>query len=80
MLQPVVYGRTVQLSPLVVLIAVLVGAELAGVDRRARGDPRRRHDPGDPARLARAPRGLPRRAAAADEPTSRLSRLTVYER
>ncbi|MFL5950292.1 MAG: AI-2E family transporter [Gaiellaceae bacterium] len=30
-LQPVVYGRTVQLSPLVVLISVLVGAELAGV-------------------------------------------------
>ena len=31
MLQPVVYGRTVQLSPLAVLIAVLIGAELAGV-------------------------------------------------
>jgi predicted PurR-regulated permease PerM len=30
-LQPVIYGRTVQLSPLVVLIAVLVGAELAGI-------------------------------------------------
>jgi predicted PurR-regulated permease PerM len=30
-LQPVVYGRTVQLSPLVVLIAVLIGAQLAGV-------------------------------------------------
>jgi predicted PurR-regulated permease PerM len=30
-LQPVVYGRTVQLSPLVVLVAVLVGAELSGV-------------------------------------------------
>ena len=30
-LQPIVYGRTVQLSPLVVLIAVLIGAELAGV-------------------------------------------------
>lgn len=30
-LQPVVYGRTVQLSPLVVLISVLVGAELSGV-------------------------------------------------
>jgi predicted PurR-regulated permease PerM len=30
-IQPVVYGRTVQLSPLVVLIAVLIGAELAGV-------------------------------------------------
>jgi predicted PurR-regulated permease PerM len=31
LLQPVVYGRTVQLSPLVVLISVLIGAELAGV-------------------------------------------------
>ncbi len=30
-LQPLVYGRTVQLSPLVVLVAVLMGAELAGV-------------------------------------------------
>jgi predicted PurR-regulated permease PerM len=30
-LQPVVYGRTVQLSPLAVLVAVLVGAEVAGV-------------------------------------------------
>ena len=30
-LQPVVYGRTVKLSPLAVLIAVLIGAELAGV-------------------------------------------------
>jgi predicted PurR-regulated permease PerM len=31
LLQPIVYGRTVQLSPLAVLIAVLIGAELAGV-------------------------------------------------
>jgi predicted PurR-regulated permease PerM len=31
LLQPIVYGRTVQLSPLAVLISVLVGAELAGV-------------------------------------------------
>jgi predicted PurR-regulated permease PerM len=30
-LQPVVYGRTVQLSPLVVLISVLIGAQIAGV-------------------------------------------------
>jgi predicted PurR-regulated permease PerM len=30
-LQPVIYGRTVALSPLVVLISVLIGAELAGV-------------------------------------------------
>jgi predicted PurR-regulated permease PerM len=31
LLQPIVYGRTVQLSPLAVLIAVLIGAELAGI-------------------------------------------------
>jgi predicted PurR-regulated permease PerM len=31
LLQPLVYGRTVQLSPLAVLIAVLIGAEIAGV-------------------------------------------------
>ena len=30
-LQPLVYGRTVQLSPLAVLCAVLVGAKLAGI-------------------------------------------------
>jgi predicted PurR-regulated permease PerM len=30
-LQPLVYGRTVQLSPLVVLIAILIGTEIAGV-------------------------------------------------
>ena len=31
LLQPLVYGRTVQLSPLVVLISVLIGAELGGI-------------------------------------------------
>ena len=30
-LQPVIYGRTVQLSPLTVLIAILIGAELVGI-------------------------------------------------
>jgi predicted PurR-regulated permease PerM len=30
-LQPVIYGRTVQLSPLIVLISILIGAELAGI-------------------------------------------------
>jgi predicted PurR-regulated permease PerM len=30
-IQPLVYGRTVQLSPLAVLISVLVGAQIAGV-------------------------------------------------
>ncbi len=31
LLQPLVYGRTVQLSPLAALVAVLIGAEVAGV-------------------------------------------------
>jgi predicted PurR-regulated permease PerM len=31
LLQPLVYSRTVQLSPLAILIAVLIGAKLAGV-------------------------------------------------
>jgi predicted PurR-regulated permease PerM len=31
LLQPIVYGRTVKLSPLAILVAVLIGAEVAGV-------------------------------------------------
>ena len=54
-LQPVVYGRTVQLSPLVVLIAVLIGAELAGVLGALARHPGRRHHPGAHRRLAQAP-------------------------
>ena len=30
-LQPLIYGRTVELSPLAVLVAILIGAELAGI-------------------------------------------------
>jgi predicted PurR-regulated permease PerM len=30
-LQPLIYGKTVQLSPLAVLVAVLIGAQLAGI-------------------------------------------------
>ena len=30
-IQPLVYGKTVQLSPLAVLVAVLIGAKIAGV-------------------------------------------------
>jgi predicted PurR-regulated permease PerM len=30
-LQPVIYGRTVELSPLAVLVSVLVGASVAGI-------------------------------------------------
>jgi predicted PurR-regulated permease PerM len=31
LLQPLVYGRTVKLSPLAILISVLIGAEVAGI-------------------------------------------------
>jgi predicted PurR-regulated permease PerM len=31
LLQPLVYGRTVQISPVIVLISILIGADLAGV-------------------------------------------------
>ena len=31
LIQPLVYGRTVQLSPLMVLIAVLIGGQVAGI-------------------------------------------------
>jgi predicted PurR-regulated permease PerM len=31
LLQPIIYGRTVQLSPLAVLVSILIGAELAGI-------------------------------------------------
>ena len=48
-LQPIVYGRTVQLSPLAVLIAVLIGAELAGVIGALAAIPGRRNAPGAPA-------------------------------
>ena len=46
-LQPVIYGRTVQLSPLTVLIAILIGAELARHPGRPGGDPGGGDRPGD---------------------------------
>jgi predicted PurR-regulated permease PerM len=30
-LQPIVYGRTVEISPLLVLVAVLIGAAVGGI-------------------------------------------------
>ena len=61
-LQPLVYGRTVQLSPLLVLIAVLIGAELAGILGALVAIPIGRVDPGDPAGDPRVPARTPRRA------------------
>ena len=46
-LQPVIYGRTVQLSPLAVLVAVLIGAESRRSARGPARDSRRRLGPGD---------------------------------
>ena len=63
-LQPIVYGRTVQLSPLAVLIAVLIGAEIAGVIGALAAIPGRRDDPGASCRLARAPARQDRGACA----------------
>ena len=54
-LQPLVYGRTVQLSPLVVLISILIGAELAGILGALGAIPVAGLDPGGHQRLARAP-------------------------
>ena len=54
-LQPVVYGRTVQLSPLVVLISVADRRRARRHSRRARGDSGRRRDPGSDRRLAQTP-------------------------
>ncbi len=55
LLQPLVYSRTVRLSPLVILIAVLIGAQLGRRARCARRDPGRGHDAGAPDRVARTP-------------------------
>ena len=63
-LQPLVYGRTVQMSPLAVLCAVLIGAELAGVLGALVRDPDRGHPARDRAGAARVPaRGGDRDAA-----------------
>ena len=67
-IQPVVYGRTVQLSPLAVLIAVLIGAELAGVLGALGAIPGGGLDPGDLPRLAPPP---PRRRAPPARPDAR---------
>ena len=79
-LQPLVYGRTVQLSPLIVLVAVLMGAELAGRDRCPRGDSRRGCDPGRRPRLARASPAEDSRVARAAAAGDRRHLLSVSAR
>ncbi len=61
-LQPLVYGRTVKLSPLAVLVSVLIGAELAGIIGALGAIPIAGLDPGADRRPARASPGTDRRA------------------
>ena len=49
LLQPLIFARTVKLNPLTVIVAILLGVELARRARCAAGDSCGRHDPGDPA-------------------------------
>ena len=72
-LQNLVYGKTLQLSPLVIFIAALVGATLAGIARRSARDPtrRRRLGVGDrPPRFAPRARPAPRRPQTARDPAA----------
>ena len=62
-LQPLVYSRTVQLSPLAILISVLIGAELAGVVGALAAIPVGGHAPGLGARRARRAKKPPGRQA-----------------
>ena len=75
LLQPLVYGRTVQLSPLIVLIAVLIGASLAGVLGALGAIPDRRSAPGARAGLARASERRPRHGRR-----RRLRRLLMHDK
>ena len=43
LLQPLIFARTVKLNPLTVIVAILVGVELARHPRGAAGDPGRQH-------------------------------------
>ena len=72
-IQPLVYGRTVQLSPLAVLVSVLIGAQIAGVLGALGAIPRRRRDPGPARRLARH-----RTRAVARRSDHRLSRTLTF--
>ena len=62
-IQPLVYGRTVQLSPLAVLVSVLIGAQIAGVLGALAAIPVAGSDPGAAPRLAPAPAGAARAGA-----------------
>ena len=77
-LQPMIYGRTVQLSPLVVLVSVLVGAELAGVLGALAAIPVAGsiqvlvRGPAGPARRARSRRTAPSRQRRLSRPRDRV--------
>ena len=78
-LQPLVYGRTVQLSPLAVLCAVLVGAQLAGILGALLAIPVAGSLLADRPRDPPVPRGNGGRARAADL-TARRHPLTAPAR
>ncbi|HEX5741513.1 MAG TPA: AI-2E family transporter [Pilimelia sp.] len=81
LLQPLIYARTVQLSPLTVLVAILIGVELAGIlgallaipaagiVKVVLGEARRRLSPAPPDGPADAAASPPAGAAPAGPPT-----------
>ena len=50
-IQPLVYGKSLRVNPIVTIVSVLAGASLLGDPRRAARDPDGRRDPDRPARL-----------------------------
>jgi AI-2E family transporter len=63
LLQPLIFSLTVKLNPLAVLIAILLGVELAGILGALLADPGRRHRPGQPTRPLGPPRGATKTTA-----------------
>ena len=49
--QPLVYGRSVHVNPLVTLVSLLIGAQLLGILGVLLADPHRGGDPDHPPRL-----------------------------
>ena len=55
--QPLVYGKALQVNPIVTIVSVLAGASLSRHPRRAARDSDRRGDPDRAARLVGQPGG-----------------------
>ena len=62
--QPLIHRYTVQLNPLWIMLAVLIGANVLGIVGRADGHPDRRHRAGVPAGVVEHPQGDGRPLAA----------------